>query len=357
MGFFTKRYHPAGTPPGTLTRAAPASAKPLRIRLVDYDAESISVLSDVSASDCKPFLDSDSTTWVHVSGHPDEAVLRKLAESFGLHMLALEDILNTGQRPKVEKFDDLLFVIMCLPEMAGDHVAIAQVAIFVGKRFIVSFCEADIGDFQSIVDRLQQPASRLRSRGVDFLLYSMLDIVVDQGFPVLEDFGSRLDDLEMDVLDAADRATLESIQTLKRELIMLRGKLWSHREVVNQLQRDEDDFISSGTQVYLRDCYDHAIQIIDLLEIYREMTAGMLEIYLSTVSNRMNDIMRLLTVIATVFIPLTFIVGVYGMNFDPQAGPLSMPELQQPFGYVVVWLIMIIIAGLMLAYFHRKRWL
>ncbi len=241
--------------------------------------------------------------------------------------------------------------------MRGDLVSTTQVAVFVGKTFLISFCEDDVGDFDVIVERLHNPASRLRSRGVDFLLYSLLDIVVDQGFPVLEDFGGQLDKLEIRVLDAADRGTLETIRNVKRELIMLRGKLWPQREVVNRLLRDEDGFIEDGTHVYLRDCYDHTIQIIDLLEIYREMTAGMLEIYLSSVSNRMNDVMRLLTGIATVFIPLTFITGIYGMNFDPHAGPWSMPELKQPLGYLVVWLIMIAIAGLMLLYFRRQKWL
>ncbi len=357
MAFFTKRYHPAGTPPGTLSRPLPVSKKALRIRLVDYDAQDVTILEDIAASDCRPFLERGTITWVHVRGHPDESVLRDLGESFELHQLALEDILNVGQRPKAETFGDRLFVVTSMPRLVDGRVALAQVAIFVSKTFLISFCEDDIAEFQSINDRLRNPASRLRSRGVDFLLYALLDIVVDQGFPVLEHFGRQLDDLEAEVLDAADRGTVETIHGVKRELIMLRGQLWPQREVINRLLRDEDGFISDGTRIYLRDCYDHTIQIIDLLEIYREMTAGMLEIYLSTVSNRMNDIMRLLTVIATVFIPLTFIVGVYGMNFDPRAGPLSMPELRQPLGYLAVWLIMIVIAGLMLVYFRRKRWL
>jgi magnesium transporter len=357
MAFFNKRYHPAGTPPGTLTRPAPMSAKPLRIRLVDYDRNELAVLDDIAATDCKPFLERNTITWVHVAGHPNEAVLRSLADAFGLHVLALEDILNAGQRPKVETFDDQLFVVTSLPYVANELVATTQIAIFVSKTFLISFCEEAVGSFQTVVSRLQRPTSRLRSRGVDFLLYSLLDFVVDQGFPILDNFGRQLDELEIDILEAADRDTLATIHSVKRDLIMLRGRLWPQREVINRLLRDEDGFIGEGTQIYLRDCYDHTIQIIDLLEIYREMTAGMQEIYLSTISNRMNDIMRVLTIIATVFIPLTFIVGVYGMNFDPGAGPWSMPELQQPLGYAVVWLLMIFIAGLMLVYFRRKSWL
>jgi magnesium transporter len=291
-----------------------------------------------------------------VQGHPTEVALREIGEAFQFHSLALEDVLNTGQRPKVESFDDQLFIIMSLPLMVEDNVYIQQASFFLGKNFLISFCVGDFAPFQPIVKRLQDNGSRLRSRGADFLLYSLLDVVIDQGFPVLESFGLQLEYLEEQILDAVGRDTLEKIHTVKRELILLRRLLWPQREVINQLQRGEHALIKEDTLIYLRDCYDHTIQVMDLLETYRDMTSSMLDIYLSSVSNRMNDIMRVLTVIATIFIPLTFIVGVYGMNFDRNAGSWNMPELGWPFGYPLVWLVMIAIVVVMVQFFRRRGW-
>lgn len=356
MAFFDKRYHPAGTSPGTLTRAIPADAAPLRIRLIDYDASEVSVHENVSASDCRPYLERDTVTWIHVEGHPTEEALRELGDSFELHTLALEDVHNTGQRPKVEPFAEQLFIVMSLPAMVGELVEVRQVSLFLHETFVISFCEGDFAAFQPIVNRLQDKGGRLRARGADFLLYGLLDMIIDQGYPVLENFGSQLEELEEQILEDADRETLQRIHTVKRDLILLRRMLWPQREVINQILRDDSALIRQGTIVYLRDCYDHTIQLMDLLETYREMSSSMLDIYLSSISNRMNDVMRVLTVIATIFIPLTFIVGIYGMNFDRNAGPWSMPELGQPYGYVIVWLVMIAIAALMIALFRRRKW-
>ena len=356
MAYFTKRYHTPGTPPGTLIESLVTDATtPLRIRLMDYSADEFTLLDDVKANECRPYLQRDSVTWVHVQGQPTEAALRELGEAFNLHSLALEDVLNTGQRPKVEPFDNQLFIIMSLPLMKADLVEVQQVSIFLSDTFLVSFCEGDFTPFQPIVKRLQDNGSRLRSKGADFLLYSLLDVVIDQGFPVLENFGLQLEEVEEQILEAASRDTLEKIHILKREMILLRRMLWPQREVINQLLRDDHSMVREGTLVYLRDCYDHTIQVMDLLETYRDMTASMLDIYLSSVSNRMNEIMRVLTVIATIFIPLTFIVGVYGMNFD-RASRWNMPELGWSYGYPLVWGAMIIVAGLMLAFFRRRGW-
>ncbi len=356
MAFFTKRYHPPGTPAGTLTEALSAEAEPLQIRLIDYCADGVTILDDMEVAECCPYLQRDSVTWVHVQGEPTEAALRELGESFSLHSLALEDVINSGQRPKVEAFDDQLFIIMSLPLMKEELVEVQQVSFFLSKSFLVSFCEADFASFQPIVKRLQDGSSRLRSRGADFLLYTLLDVVIDQGFPVLENFGLQLEDLEEQILKTAGGdATLEKIHTVKRELILLRRMLWPQREVTNQLLRGDHSLVREDTLIYLRDCYDHAIQVMDLLETYRDMTGSMLDIYLSSVSNRMNETMRMLTVIATIFIPLTFIVGVYGMNFDRSA-PWNMPELGWSYGYLLVWFIMIAIAVFMLLFFRRRGW-
>jgi len=356
MGYFDKRYHPPGTAPGTLKEAPPAEMAPLRIRLIDYRADEITVRVDVDATECEPYLQRESITWVHVQGQPTEAALNELRRVFNLHALALEDVLNTGQRPKVESFDDQLFIVMSLPLMEAELVHVQQVSFFLNESFLVSFCEGDFNLFEPIVRRLQEKGSRLRSRGTDFLLYSLLDMTIDRGFPVLESFGQQLETLEEEILGANGGNTLERIHIVKRELILLRRMLWPQREVVNQLLRDDHALVHEDVGVYLRDCYDHTIQVMELLETYRDMSTSMLDIYLSSVSNRMNEVMRLLTVIATIFIPLTFIVGVYGMNFDRSAGPWNMPELSWPFGYLSVWLIMIAVAGLMLAFFRRRGW-
>ncbi|MDH3339073.1 MAG: magnesium/cobalt transporter CorA [Gammaproteobacteria bacterium] len=356
MALFSKRYHPAGTAPGTLTRARPADATPLRIRLVDYDVNEIAIRDDITAEDCEPYLQRDTVTWVHVEGQPTEAALRGLGASFGLHSLALEDVSNAGQRPKFEPFPDHLFIVMSLPMMADDLIEVHQVSLFVGDNFLISFCEADFTPFEPIVRRLQVAGGRIRAFGADYLMYSLLDAVIDHAFPLLETFGLQLEELEEQIMDAADQESLAQIHLIRRELILLRRKVWPQREVINQLLRDDSALVGKDTHLYLRDCYDHTIQVMDLLETYRDTVGSMLEIYMSSVSNRMNNVMRVLTVIATIFIPLTFIAGVYGMNFDRAAGPLSMPELGQPLGYVFVWFVMIVIAIGMIVFFRSRKW-
>jgi magnesium transporter len=356
MALFNKTYHPAGTAPGTLIKERPEDAKPLHIRLIDYNVDEITVLDDATAEDCGRYLSRETMTWVHVEGQPTEEALRKLGASFGLHALALEDVLNTGQRPKVQPFSDHLFVVMSLPAVQDYSVEMHQFSLFVGANYVISFCDAAFSVFEPIIQRLHVVGGRVRSRGADYLMYCLLDIVIDRAFPVLENFGAELEDIEEQILDFADQESLGKIHLMRRELILLRRNLWPQREVVNQLLRDDSPLIGRETEVYLRDCYDHTVQVMDLLETYRDMVGSLLEIYLSSVSNRMNDVMRVLTVIATIFIPLTFIVGVYGMNFDRSVGPLSMPELGQPLGYVFVWVAMLVIAVGMMLFFRSRKW-
>lgn len=356
MALFNKRYHPAGTAPGTLSKERSADAKPLRIQLIDYDSDELTILDNMTAEKCEPYLERETVTWINVEGQPTEDALRELGASFGLHSLALEDVLNTGQRPKAQAFPDHLFIIMSLPLMGKNQVKVHQLSLFVGDKFLISFCESELMALDPILDRLKLAASRMRSRGADYLMYSLLDFVIDRAYPVLEMFGVQLEEIEEQILDFADKESLGKIHQIRRELILLRRNLWPQREVINHLLRDESPLINQDTHLYLRDCYDHTIQVMDLLETYRDMVASMLEIYLSSVSNRMNDVMRVLTVIATIFIPLTFIVGVYGMNFDRSAGPFSMPELGQPLGYVVVWILMLAIAVGMILFFRSRKW-
>lgn len=357
MTLFTKRYHPPGTPPGTLVPDPRALTGRFRIRLIDFDPSQITLHEDIEATDCVSHLRTDAPTWIHVQGRLGSEAMHELGRTFGLHDLAVEDVLNSGQRPKVERFDDQIFVVAALASLTAERVAVSQVSLFVGENFLVSFCDADEDVFAPIVSRINDPKSRVRNNGVDYLLYACLDLVVDHAFPVLEALGAQLEDLEERILSAVPDETLDDVHRIKRELIQLRRVLWPQREVINQLLRDEGGLIQPGTRVYLRDCYDHTIQIMDFLETYRDMTASLLDIYLSNASNRMNATMRVLTVIATIFIPLTFIVGVYGMNFDPEAGPWSMPELGWRYGYLTVWAVMLALAGVMVAFFRRHRWL
>lgn len=302
--------------------------------------------------------DDGRLTWLHVQGVASGETLARIGDHFGLHPLALEDIHNAGQRPKVEEYDGLLFLILSLPRIQDDTITVDQVSFFLAPGYVLSFCDGPVNPFDPVLKRLQQRAGKLRSRGPDYLLYALLDTVIDQGFPVLESFGLELEDVEEAVVGNAHRATLARIHRVKRELILLRRMLWPQREVLNALTHQEREQIADGTRVFLRDCYDHTIQIMDLLETYRDMSVSLLDIYLSSVSNRLNEIMRVLTMIATVFIPLTFIVGVYGMNFDANnTSPWAMPELYWYYGYPLVWLLMIAIAVGMLVFFRRRRWL
>jgi len=357
MAYFTKRYHPPGTPPGTLITET--GQEQIRIQLLDYTADEFTELALDNPADCHHYLKKESITWVHVEGVVRAETVRELGNIFGLHPLALEDVVNTGQRPKADSYGEQLFVVMNLPTLdEGNQVQTEQVSFFLGPGFLISFHRGNSDPFEPVMQRLRKRSGKIRERDVDYLLYALLDVTIDAGFPVLEFLSEYIEDLEEELLESPDKKTLSKIHLVKRELLLLRRMLWPQREVVNTMIRDEQPHIRRETQPYLRDCYDHTIQIIDLIEVYREMTASMLDVYLSSVSQRMNEIMQVLTVIATIFIPLTFIVGVYGMNFgNRSSSPLAMPELDWYYGYPVLWLIMILIAGGMLFYFKRRNWL
>ncbi len=357
MRIFTKRYHPPGTLPGSLSVADEISEDEFTIRLIDYTADSYVENDGASAADCRASLSRDTRTWVDIQGTVSAGTLTQLGEMFGLHSLAMEDVVSTGQRPKMEMHSDHLFIIMSLPELTGDEIDISQASLFLGKDFLITFNDARSDPFKPLRQRLHHAIGRTRSRNVDYLLYAALDIIIDQCFPVLEDVGERIEALEGEALAHPRPDTLQEIHSIKRELLLLRRMLWPQREVINALVRDEDDWIAQETKTYLRDCYDHTVQIMDLIETCREMVAGILDVYLSNISYRMNDIMRVLTIIATIFIPLTFLVGVYGMNFSHQDSPWAMPELHWYFGYPLLWLFMIVLVGLMLWIFRRRKWL
>ncbi|MDH3287678.1 MAG: magnesium/cobalt transporter CorA [Betaproteobacteria bacterium] len=356
MAKLMKRYHPPGTPPGTLARRERHRLEPPRIALVNYDEARLDEIKDATPAQCAQYRDRPSTTWVHVSGHAEVEQLRELGKLLGLHALALEDVLNTGQRPKIERFDGQLFVIVSLPVAAGSAIPTEQISLFLTDNLVVSFHEGTSDAFEPVRKRLDDGVGWLRGRKADALLYALLDLVVDHGFPVLEQLGEQIEDLESDILRAADRKSLHALHRVKRDLLTLRRMLWPQREVLNRLLAEGQGLIAESTKLYLRDCYDHTIQIMDLIETYRDMTASMLDIYLSSVSNRLNETMRVLTVIATIFIPPTFFASVYGMNFDRNASPWSMPELGWAYGYPALWSVMLITVLGMLFYFKRRKW-
>jgi magnesium transporter len=340
--------------PGTLNE--PISTQ-FSLTLQNYNAESVVEQLNIEPEQCLDYLNNDNITWIHLQGDATPTTLSKIGDALGIHSLHLEDIINTGQRPKLDIIDSQAFVILSLPILIDTQVTVEQVCLFLGERTIISVCSGHTNPFLLVRDRLHKTSGKLRIRKSDYLFYTLIDAIIDHGFPILEVYAERIENIEEVLLERPNESTLQEVHRLRRELLLLRRRLWPHREVVNELLRDADNVdISEETQIYLRDCYDHAISIIELLETYREMTAGMLEVYLSSVSHRLNEVMRVLTVISTLFIPPTFIVGIYGMNFDRNAGKFNMPELSWPYGYAFVWLIIISMTSAMLVYFRKKRW-
>ncbi|MEQ5815982.1 magnesium/cobalt transporter CorA [Marinobacter sp. NFXS11] len=357
MAYFSKHYHNPGTAPGTLV-AKTDPRRPVKIHLVDYTEGQVEEVSLANAADCRDYLVKESKTWVQINGQADPDTLRSLGDLFELHDLALEDVLNTGQRPKVELYDDQLFIIAAMPFYDGENLEIVQISLFVGKNYLICLCPLDEDPFEPVRKRLRMPNNRrFSSREIDYLLYALLDLITDSGFPVLEQFGYQLEEMETDLLENPNQQTLAQIHGLKRELLTLRRVLWPQRELLTSLMRTEDQLINANTQVYFRDCHDHSVQIIELLESFREMATSMLDIYLSSISQRTNETMRVLTIIATIFIPLTFVVGIYGMNFEHADSPWAMPELGWYYGYPMVWAVMIAITGGLIWFFRRRGWM
>jgi magnesium transporter len=357
MSIFRKRYHPPGTSPGTLSGVA--SEVPLTIRLIDYTQTDFEEKALGEPAECAPYLGPDSTTWIDVQGNVPPDVLSELGRLLDLHSLALEDILNKGQQAKLEEYDDQIFVVMHLPVLdESGALHLEQVSLFLAKGVVVSFYGEAHEPFEPIRERLRRSIGRVRKRGSDYLFYALLDTVVDHAFPLLESYGERIEALEDEVLTQPTQETLAEVYRLRRELLLLRRMGWPQRDVLSQLFRGDCACIQDETNWFLRDCYDHTVQVLDLVESYREMVAGLLEVYLSSLSNRLNESMRLLAIIATLFIPLTFIAGVYGMNFGNNTESWwAMPELRWDYGYPAAWVLMIVIALIMLYLFKRNKWL
>jgi magnesium transporter len=357
LHLFPGRFTAPGTAPGDLTGPPESECIPTTLHLIDYDAGGYTEKADCTLEEAREYFSSTRSTWLHVNGTPSEALLLAIGDAYRLHPLALEDVLHTGQRAKLETYDAQLFTIIGLPELSEHGVTIAQLSLFLGDTWLVSFYSGHADPFNAIRQRTYRNSSRIRQGGVDYLYYSLLDTAVDLVFPILEVLGDRIETLELTVFDDPSRSALDEIHKLRRELVLLRRMTWPQRDMFNSLLRDEHSQIRGDTKLYVRDCYDHAVHVLDLVESYREMASSLLEVYLSSLSKRMNDVMKLLTIIATVFIPLSFIVGVYGMNFDRSVSAWNMPELGWRFGYPALWFVMVALVAGMLAYFRRKNWM
>ena len=343
----------AGLPPGTLVHVGERKVESVRITVIDYDEQNVTAKQVASVEECFPFKKTPTVTWINIDGLHEVEVVEKLGKAFDLHTLMLEDILSTGQRPKFEDYQQHAFVVLRMLSYSDEDQAVnsEQVSLVLGPNFVLSFQER-VGDvFEYVRDRIRSAKGRIRKMGADYLAYALIDAIVDSYFSVLEKVGDRIELLEDELVSDPDEKTLQKIYLLKREMISLRRSIWPLREMVNAIVRSESDLISESTGVYLRDVYDHTIQIIDTIESFRDIVAGMLDTYLSSISNRMNAVMKVLTIIATLFIPLTFVAGIYGMNFE------TMPELKWRYGYAAVWMVMLVVTIAMLVYFRRKKWL
>ncbi len=349
-----KRFHRPGTAPGTLAAHAEASGGPVRLARFTYDATRCEERAVGPADVPSLAVPGEGVLWLDVVGLSDPSVVKAIGDRFGFHPLALEDVLNIPQRPKVESFDDHILIV--LREIRHEEEP-EQVSIFLGDRVVVTFQERPGDSFEPVRERLREGVGRIRSEGADFLAYALCDAVLDAFFPTLEKLGDEVERLEDGVIASPEPATFQEIHRVKQRLIQVRRAVWPARDAMNELLREESPLVRPGTRVYLRDCYDHTVQVMDMVETYREMTSGLVDEYMSSVSNRMNEIMKVLTIIATLFIPLTFIVGIYGMNFDRGASPYNMPELGWRYGYPAVVALMVVVAAGMLYYFRRKKWL
>jgi len=353
LRFVKRRSKKAGLAPGTLMHVGEKKVEKVRIRLIGYDEKQLQEREIETIEECFPFKDKPTVSWINIDGLHDIDVIEKIGGCFAIHSLTLEDIVNTGQRPKVEDFDNYVYIVLRMlayDEKEG-HIRAEQVSFVLGPNLLISFQE-QVGDvFSGVRERLRKGKGRIRKAGADYLAYALLDAVVDQYFIILETFSEKLESTEEELLGAYTQQTLEAIHTMKREMIFFRKQVWPLREVLGGLVRGEVSLISQATGMYLRDVYDHTIQVIDTIESLRDVLSGMLDIYLSTVSNKMNEVMKVLTIMATIFIPLTFIAGVYGMNFK------YMPELEWHWGYFGALSIMVGVGVLMVFYFKRKTWL
>jgi magnesium transporter len=343
----------AGLSPGTLVYVGEKKTEKVTITIMDYDENVFQEKEADSVEECFPFKDRPTVTWINIDGIHQVNIVEAMGKHFGVHPLVLEDLLNTGQRPKLDDFGNYLFVVLKMIYCEGEsHEIVAeQVSFILGSNFLISFQERPGDIFDPVRDRIRNGTGRIRKSGADYLIYALADAIVDNYFIVLERLGERIELLEEELVANPKTETLKAINHLKRDMLFLRKSVWPLREVVGTLERGDSPLVCSDTSLFLRDLYDHTIQVMDAVETYRDMLSGMMDIYLSSLSNKMNAVMKVLTIIATIFIPLSFITGIFGMNFK------YMPELDWRWSYPVVLLAMLFIAVWMVLFFKRKEWL
>ncbi|MBU0733764.1 MAG: magnesium/cobalt transporter CorA [Proteobacteria bacterium] len=353
MRLHKKSSKKAGLPPGTLVHIGEERTEKARIDFIDYDENRVEEMADVTLEACLPFKALPTVTWVDVTGIHDTNIIEEIGKAFGIHPLILEDIVHSGQRPKMEDMGDYLYIVlkMLIHNSKEDGFEVEQVSLIVGSNFVISFQEKEGDVFQSIRQRIRKGKGRSRKSGSDYLAYTIIDAIVDNYFIILEDMGEKIEGLQEDVISRPDPSNLKVIQDTKRHLVYLRRSIWPLREAISSMQRSESPLIGESIGPYMGDVYDHTIQVIETIETLRDTVSGTLDIYLSSMSNKLNEVMKVLTIIATIFIPLTFIAGVYGMNFK------HMPELEWKWSYPVLWIAMVLLGSLMLIGFRRKKWL
>jgi magnesium transporter len=349
----SKSTEKVGLPPGVSFFVGERKVEQIEITVMDYDKSSIDFRKVKNVKEIFPYKDSKTISWINIYGLHDQEILEKLGEHFEIHPLVLEDIANTQQRPKIEFLDKYVFFVLKMIWYEGDDdtLKFEQISVLMGRNIILCFQERPRDLFDSIRKRLQDPNGRLRKGEADYLAYRILDVVVDHYFLVLETIETKIEILEDEVFENPSSDSVHKINQLKQDLIFLRKSTWPLRELMASIDREESPFFQKSTYMYIRDVYDHVIHVVDAIDTYRDMLSGLLDVYMSSISNKMNEVMKVLTIIATIFIPLTFFAGIYGMNFE------FMPELKWPFAYPFLLGLMIVVAFAMLVYFRRKKWI
>jgi magnesium transporter len=351
--FIKRSSKKTGMSPGTLVHVGEQKIEKPKITVFNYDPDRLEEKELKQIEESFVYKDTPPVSWINIDGLHEVELIEKLGRHFNIHPLTLEDIVNTGQRPKVEDFEDyvyLVFKMLRFDETTG-HIASEQVSLVLGPHYLISFQEAEGDVFNFVRARIRRGRGRIRQSGPDYLAYALLDGVVDHYFLILEKIGENIEQLEERLHVKPTPEILQAIHDLKREMIYFRKQVWPIREVLSTWQKTESSFVQEANKIFIRDVYDHTIQVIDTIESFRDIIGGMMDLYLSTVSNKMNEVMKVLTIMATIFIPLTFVAGIYGMNFK------FMPELEWKWSYPVLWGLLIVIFLSMLLYFKRKRWL
>ncbi|PIB31513.1 magnesium and cobalt transport protein CorA [Gaetbulibacter sp. 5U11] len=342
-----------GQIPGALVYTGSKEDKVLHLNAFDYSEDSYKEADLNTVEEAFNFKDSETVTWFNLNGLNFIDQIEKIGQHYKLHPLILEDIVNTSQRPKIDEYKDYFFIVLKMMYYDADEKLVSeQVSIVMGKNYVLTFQEAEGDVFDSLRDRIRQKKGRVREEGSDYLMYALIDAIVDHYYAIIETMGNKIEDLEDDLFTGMTQEQIsQQIQNLKREILKLRRAIFPLREIINRVEKSDNPLIEEKTTHYFRDVYDHIIQVTENIDIYREMIWSLMDMYMTTISNKMNEVMKVLTIIATIFIPLTFIAGIYGMNFT------NMPELQYKYGYYVVWIVMLVVLIGMLIYFKRKKWL